>query len=162
ASSGRAQRFRQPALAETLESIVTCGPDAFYTGPTAGSLTRHLSERGGVLSLDDMATQRAEPVAPIQINYRGRQVLSQPPVSLGCLLLQELRILNEFEVKHLEPGSAELVDLLVQCKQAAFADASSLGDPDETDNRLVWRLSDERAAYWRTHIDSRSPRHPQP
>src|SRR5438309_8265569 len=125
ASNGRrtGDLFRQPALAETLESIAAGGARAFYEGPIAESIVSHVQTLGGVVSLADLARQRAQAVAPIRTAYRGREVLTQPPVSLGCVLLQELRILDGLSLDGLPPGGPELVDLLVQCKHAAFADA---------------------------------------
>jgi gamma-glutamyltranspeptidase/glutathione hydrolase len=143
--------FRQPALADTLEDINT-----FYRGASGHRIVEYLNTRGGVLSLDDLEELRVEPLEPIHITYRGREVYSNPPVSLGCVLLEELKILEGFELAGFQPGSAELINLLVACKVAAFADAAELGDPSETDNRLEWLLSEERANSWRTHIAGRA------
>jgi gamma-glutamyltranspeptidase / glutathione hydrolase len=153
--------FRQPALAETLEAIAADGARAFYGGRIGASIVQHVHEGGGVLSLDDLAGQHVSAVAPIRVPYRGREVLTQPPVSLGCVLLQQLRILDGIALDGLQSGSPELIDLLVQCKQAAFTDAATLGDPDEQDNRLEWLLSEERAGWWRANIarHTRTPAH---
>jgi gamma-glutamyltranspeptidase / glutathione hydrolase len=147
--------FRQPALAQTLEAIAAGGAEAFYAGPIGESIIKHLRTVGGVLTARDLADQRASAVAPIRVAYRGREVVTQPPVSLGCVLLQELRILGGLSLDGLKPGSSELIDLLVQCKDAAFADAAGLSDPDEHDNQLEWLLSEERAAWWRETIVNR-------
>src|SRR5579859_3790057 len=128
--------FRQPALADTLAAIAADGASAFYSGRIAQSIVDHVASKGGVLTLADLATQHTPAVAPVQMTYRGRQVVTQPPVSLGCVLLQELSVLDGLALEGLQPGSAELIDLLVRCKQAAFADAAGLGDPAEHDNRL--------------------------
>jgi gamma-glutamyltranspeptidase/glutathione hydrolase len=141
--------FRQPALADTLENINT-----FYSGASGHRIVEYLNMRGGVLGLDDLEELRVEPVEPIHITYRGREVYSNPPVSLGCVLLQELKILEGFELS--PSGGVELINLLVACKEAAFADAANLGDPAETDNKLDWLLSAERAEFWRTHIAERA------
>jgi gamma-glutamyltranspeptidase/glutathione hydrolase len=145
------QQFRQPALADSLEDI-----SAFYSGASGHAIVDYLTSRGGVLSRDDFRELSVEPVEPVHITYRSREVYSNPPVSLGCVLLEELKILEGFDLTRFEPGSAELVNLLVACKEAAFADAANLGDPVETDNRLDWLLSEERAGYWRTHIADRA------
>jgi gamma-glutamyltranspeptidase/glutathione hydrolase len=145
------ERFRQPALAATLED--SC---AFYDGSAGGAIVEYLAAAGGVLSGDDLRELRVEPVEPIHISYRGREVFSNPPVSLGCVLLEELKILEGFHLAALEPGSAELIKLLVACKNAAFADAVNLGDPSEIDNQLDWLLSEERAEFWRTRIAERA------
>ena len=148
--------FRQPALAQTLEAIATGGAEAFYTGRIAESIVSHLHANGGVLTTQDLADQRVTAVAPIRVTYRGRDVVTQPPVSLGCVLLQELRILDGLALDGLSPGSPELIDLLVRCKHAAFADAAGLGDPAEHDNQLAWLLSEERARSWRETIMKRT------
>jgi gamma-glutamyltranspeptidase/glutathione hydrolase len=145
------QQFRQPALASSLDDIGT-----FYRGASGGAIVDYLTGRGGVLSRDDLAALRVEPVEPIHVTYRGREVYSNPPVSLGCVLLEELKILEGFDLTDLQPGSADLINLLVECKDAAFTDAAHLGDPMEVDNRLDWLLSEERAGYWRTHITRRA------
>jgi gamma-glutamyltranspeptidase/glutathione hydrolase len=141
------ERFLQPALAATLENI-----SAFYDGSVGGEIVEYLASRGGVLTQDDLRELSVEPVEPISITYRGREVYSNPPVSLGCVLLEELKILEGFDLTGFQPGGAELISLLVACKNAAFADAASLGDPSEMDNRVDWRLSEERASFWRTRI----------
>jgi gamma-glutamyltranspeptidase/glutathione hydrolase len=136
--------------------VASDGAKGFYTGRIARTLVDHIRRQGGVLSLDDLASQQVDAAQPIRTTYRGRDIVTQPPVSLGCVLLQELRILDLFAVDSLEPGSPQLIDLLVQCKQAAFADAAGLGDPDEVDNRLDWLLSPERADYWQQRIAKRT------
>jgi gamma-glutamyltranspeptidase/glutathione hydrolase len=153
--------FHQKKLAETLDAIGTDGSTPFYSGCIGQTIVDFVKDRGGVLNLDDLSRLQVAAVVPLSTEYRRRQIVSHPPVSLGCVLLQELKILDGFPVDDLTPGSPELIDLLVRCKQAAFADAATLGDPDETDNRLDWLLSDERAAYWRECIADQS-RTPQP
>jgi gamma-glutamyltranspeptidase / glutathione hydrolase len=155
------QLFHQKKLAETLHRIGSDGAASFYSGDIGRAVANFIKVRGGVLTLEDLAQLQVHAVAPVSTTYRGRQIVSHPPVSLGCVLLQELKILDGFPVDQLTPGSPELIDLLVRCKQAAFADAASLGDPDDTDNRLDWLLSGERAAYWRDHIADQT-RTPQP
>ena len=142
--------FRQPALATTLEDI----PE-FYSGAAGRVIVEYLASRGGVLCRDDLEELRVEPLEPIHISYRGREVCSNPPVSLGCVLLEELKILEGFDLAGFPPGGAELIDLLVACKNAAFADAANLGDPSETNNQVDWLLSEDRANFWRTRIADR-------
>jgi gamma-glutamyltranspeptidase/glutathione hydrolase len=139
-------------LAAALEAIAADGANAFYRGSIGRAIVEHLASRGGVMSEQDLAEVSVEPVEPIRVRYRGREVISHPPVSLGCVLLEELKILEGYDVAGLQSGSAELIDLLVACKNAAFADAAHLGDPVETDNRLEWLLSSEHAEECRDRI----------
>jgi gamma-glutamyltranspeptidase/glutathione hydrolase len=147
--------FRQPALAATLELISREGVAAFYSGVIARSIVDHVQANGGALDVADLADSHISACAPLGVTYRGHEILTQPPVSLGCVLLLELRILEQFQVRDLAPGSPALIDLLVECKQAAFADAAGLGDPSERDNRLEWLLSDERCRELAQRISDR-------
>jgi len=150
--AGTGERFGMPALADTLLDIADGGAAAFYSGRAGQAIVEHLAERGGVLSQKDLAELQVVPEEPIRITYRGREIVSHPPVSLGCILLEELKILEGFSLEDFEPCSADLINLLVACKEAAFADANGLGDPAETDNRVDWLLSSERAEHWRYDI----------
>jgi gamma-glutamyltranspeptidase/glutathione hydrolase len=146
------ERFRQPALAATLDDIAAGGADALYRGRIGRSIVEYLAHRGGVMTQQDLAELSVEPVEPIRVRYRGRDIVSHPPVSLGCVLLEELKILEGFDVASLQPHGVELIELLVACKNAAFADAAGLGDPMETENRLEWLLSNEHAAECRKRL----------
>jgi len=145
-------RFRQPDLAASLELVGASGSEAFYRGPLAERIAAAVAARGGVLSQSDLAEHTAGWSDPLQISYRGLQVFEQPLASLGCLLLGELRILERFDLSGLEPGSAELIDLLVKCKEAAFADSVWLGDPEFGGDRVGELLSDERIGYWQEQL----------
>jgi gamma-glutamyltranspeptidase/glutathione hydrolase len=144
--------FKQPELAASLERIANSGAQAFYGGPLAQQICDYVATRGGVLSEADLAAHRSAWSDPLRITYRGFEVYEQPLTSLGCLLLQELRILEGFDVSRLEPGSAELIDLLVRCKEAAFADSARLGDPDFGRDRVAEILSDERTKFWQERL----------
>ncbi|UCH09149.1 MAG: gamma-glutamyltransferase, partial [Fidelibacterota bacterium] len=51
--------FRQPDLAATLQRISTQGPDEFYTGETGRLLSAHMRQRGGLITMQDLADYRA-------------------------------------------------------------------------------------------------------
>ncbi|HTE86824.1 MAG TPA: gamma-glutamyltransferase family protein [Dehalococcoidia bacterium] len=144
--------FKQPELAASLELVAGSGSRAFYRGPLAQRLTAAVAARGGVLSESDLAAHNASWSDPVHVPYRGFDVFEHPLTSLGCVLLEELRILEGFDVPALEPGSAELIDLLVKCKEAAFADSSRLGDPEFVADRVAEILSDERVHYWQEQL----------
>ncbi|MDQ7910108.1 gamma-glutamyltransferase [Phytohabitans sp. ZYX-F-186] len=141
--------FSQPDLGHTLEALGRFGAEWFYQGEFADRLSAHLGERGGLLDRADLARHEAAWVAPLSIDYRGYQVYQTPPVSLGVAMLAALRIVERFDLAALRPGTPELIDLMVRCKLAAFADLpggpSGLTGPDE-------QLADARAAYWRDRL----------
>ena len=140
-------RFAQPELAATLAEISSGGSNYFYRGAFARRVADCLRSRGGVLSADDMAAHTMDWSPALAIGYRGHMIYEHPPVSLGSILLQELRIFEQCDSSQLAFGSAELIDLMVRCKIAAFADAFADGSLG-----VGSRLSLGRARWWRNRL----------
>lgn len=138
------ERFRQPRLADTLEAVAAGGRDAFYRGPVAEALAAHVRAGGGLLDAADLARHRTGWVEPISTRYRDLTVYTQPPVSLGCVLLAELRMYERLGLGALAPDDPARIDAMVRCKLAAYADAlATLGDDPLSPARAAALLSDE-------------------
>ena len=106
-----------------------------------------------------------EEQAPISINYRGYTVTEAPPNSTGWVLLQELKIVEQFDLAAMGALSADTVHTLVEAKKLAFEDRERWGgDPRFFDAPLDELLSDAYAARRATLIDSGgpAPRAPSP
>lgn len=144
----------QPDLARTLREISERGPDAFYRGTVAERIVESIKDAGGLLRVEDFARHESNWYAPISTTYRGYQVYGQPPVSQGHILLQELNLVEGFDLASLGHNGAEYVHLLVEAKKLAFADRQRyLGDPAFVRVPLAALLSKEYAANQRRHID---------
>ena len=147
ASAG--ESFRQPHLAETLEAVAAGGRDAFYRGRPAGALTGVVRAGGGLVTEEDLDRHTSSWVDPIRAGYRGTAVYTQPPVSLGCVMLQELRMYERLGLGALTFDDPVRVDAMVRCKHAAFADVlATLSDDPRSLARVAELLSDE-------HVDRR-------
>lgn len=121
--------FRRPQLAATLARIAEGGADAFYRDLGRGIAVR-LAQRGGALSPEDLAGYDVLAVAPVAADYGNLRVLTNPPVSLGCVLLQELALFERLGLRYRDPMDPRRIDAMVRCKLAAFADAAGvLRDP---------------------------------
>ena len=120
--SSQGSIFKQKELGETLTRIAEGGVSEFYTGDVADSIVRNCQKEGGVLSLDDLQLHEAKFEEPISAEFGNCKVFTQPPVSMGLVLLMELMLLEELKLNSLSSSSPEDVDLLVRCKHAAFAD----------------------------------------
>lgn len=132
---GRAPRtgetWKNPNLADTLETIGREGRDAFYKGGIARTIDAYMKANGGFLSYEDLASHRGEWVEPIRTNYRGYDVWELPPNSQGIAALQILNLLEPYDLKRYGFGSPEHVHLFVEAKKLAFADRAALyADPD--------------------------------
>lgn len=155
---GRAPRegeiWRNPNLANTLQTLAEDGRDAFYKGDIARTIGDYIAENGGFLNYDDMAAHEGEWVQPVSSNYRGVEVWELPPNGQGIAALQILNILEGFDMASYGFGSPEHVHLFTEAKKLAFEDrARFYADPDFADVDVDWLISKDYAAERRELID---------
>lgn len=145
---------KQPDLAWTLQQIAAGGREAFYSGPVMERIVRYSRENGGLFSAEDFAAHRTQISAPIQTTYRGYTVHGQPPVSQGHILLQELNLVEGFNISAMGQYSADAIHVQVEAKKLAFADrAAYLGDPEFVKVPMDTLLSKPYADRRRQQID---------
>jgi gamma-glutamyltranspeptidase / glutathione hydrolase len=138
---GVGARFRNPALARTYRRIldearggsredeIERARRAFYEGFVADEIDRFCRAEGGLLSGADLAAWRAtfEPV--VTFDYRGVTVCKTGAWGSGPVALQQLALLQGFDVADL--SEAEFVHVATECAKLAFADRDALyGDAD--------------------------------
>lgn len=124
--------IKYPALAETLRRIAKNGRDEFYKGETAERLVKFLQEKGGIITMEDLASYEAQWREPIVFDYRGHKIISMaPPSSGGVTIAQIFGMIEEFDLKSMEHNSPEYIQVLVEAERRAYADRNYyLGDPD--------------------------------
>lgn len=150
--------LRQPDLARTLQRIAEHGPAGFYEGETALLIEREMAANGGLIDRQDLEAYRPKKRVPLRGTYRGFEILSMPPVSSGGVaLIQQLNILEGYDLKSLGFRSAASIHFIVEAMRRAYADrARFLGDPDFNPGMPVSRLiSKEYAAGLRRSISAR-------
>ncbi|HEY6963296.1 MAG TPA: gamma-glutamyltransferase family protein [Gaiellaceae bacterium] len=138
--------FRNPQLAETWRRLlresdgtVEGARRVYYEGFVAEEIDRFSREHGGLLTGDDMARWRASVEPPATYDYRGLTVCKTAAWGQGPSGLQQLALLQGFDVRDL--SEAELVHVLTEAAKLAFADRDALyGDAPVPLERL---LSDE-------------------
>ena len=81
------ERFRWPALADTLEALAREGEDLFYRGEIAERIAAQCRHGGGHLTAHDLAAYRVIERRPLALTYRRHQVLTNPPPSSGGVLI---------------------------------------------------------------------------
>src|SRR5438552_10242388 len=109
----------QPDLARTLEEIAAEGADCLYRGALAGRLAAACAAAGTPVGDADLAEFEAEAQEPLAIDYRGFTVLEAPLNSTGFVVLQELRIIENFDVRAMGFGSPDLIHHMVEAKKLA-------------------------------------------
>src|SRR5215472_3857130 len=138
---------RQGDLARTLEEIASEGAETFYRGRLARRLSAGCEAAGALITAADLEAFTAEEQEPIAIDYRGLTVLEAPPNSTGFVLLEELKILEQFDLAGLGLLTADAIHLSVEAKKLAFADRERWGaDPRSIEAPLAQLLSAGHAA----------------
>ena len=149
------------------EAGIGAAVDYFYTGPVArravefarnnafldGSGAKHT----GLLTLEDFADYGARGTRieePVRAPYRGVEVLKCGPWSQGPVFLQQLKLLEGFDLQRLGHNTAEYLHLYLECTKLAFADRERYyGDPEFVSVPLGLLLSEDYAAERRELID---------
>lgn len=122
--------LRNPDLAETLEAIVKGGRKTFYEGEIAQKITEYLQKHDGLLTQEDFSVYHAEWMKPISMQYRGKEVITQPPNSGGFVTLQILGMLDHVDVASLADDPAAYIDYVSRATAFALRDRDLyLNDP---------------------------------
>jgi gamma-glutamyltranspeptidase/glutathione hydrolase len=158
--------FTNPALAQTyarvLREAAGAGSDrvaqieaarrCWSQGFVAEAIDRFCREQAvmdtsgephhGVLCGDDMARWHAHVEPPLSYGYGRYTVCKAGPWSQGPVMLQQLALLNGFNLRGADVTSAQFVHLLVECSKLAYADREKFyGDPEFADVPMATLLS---------------------
>jgi gamma-glutamyltranspeptidase/glutathione hydrolase len=84
----------------------------------------------GLLTADDLAAFEAAFEAPENLSYEEWTVYKTGPWGQGPVLLQQLALLEGFDLGSMGAGSSEFVHTVLECSKLAFADREAwYGDP---------------------------------
>jgi gamma-glutamyltranspeptidase / glutathione hydrolase len=125
------------------EGFVASAIDSFVRTPAMDtSGTAH----AGFLTAEDLASWKATLEEPLARDYRGHTVFKTGPWGQGPVFLQQLALLEGFELAEMGLGSADFVHTVVECAKLAFADREAwYGDPNFADVPLDLLLSSDYA-----------------
>jgi gamma-glutamyltranspeptidase/glutathione hydrolase len=140
-----------------LKGVAEHGTDYFYRGDVAKGIEKFFRENGGVLSADDLENYQAKWLTPISTTYRGYTVYTQPPSSSAVAVLEQLNMLEGYDLKALGHNSPEYLHLLGEVMRLAAADRNRyVGDPEFVRVPIDKLISKEYAAERRklVHLDS--------
>lgn len=119
--------FRQPALAHTLSTLRSDGPDEFYRGALAERTVGYLQAHQSCLSIADFADFQVEIQQPLRADFGDLAVLASPPNSQGFLLLRALGEVYGLGID--DPLGAGLGELLRAFHRGNAIRDSMLADP---------------------------------
>jgi gamma-glutamyltranspeptidase/glutathione hydrolase len=153
---------RNPQLAATYRRIldesngdVDAALDCWYRGFVADAFVRFQGEEwmdssgerhAGLLAAEDLHDWSPSYEPPLAVDYHGLSVLKAGPWSQAPVFLQQLRLLEGFDLAAMGHASAEYVHTVTECAKLAFADREAwYGDPEFVDVPMDLLLSREYA-----------------
>jgi gamma-glutamyltranspeptidase/glutathione hydrolase len=182
------ERLRNPDWANVLKSMcraeaaaqhkgriagIEAAQDVFYKGEIAERIVDFItthpvedasgSTHAGLLSYDDMAEWHATVEEPVTFNYRGLDVHKCSSWTQGPVFLQQLAILEGFDLQAMGHNSADYLHTWIECAKLAFADREAYyGDPRFDAVPFEVLLSKEYAAVRRALIGAQASQELRP
>jgi gamma-glutamyltranspeptidase/glutathione hydrolase len=92
-----------------------------YEGELAEDMAATVAARGSFLTAEDFARHRGDVVTPISTNYRGLDLVEIPPNGQGLTALVMLNILENFDLKALDPLGPERFHLVLEAARLGYA-----------------------------------------
>ena len=150
---GAGELARNPVLAGTYERVLreaeARGPgreaqieaahEIWYRGWVAEALVNFQGQawmdssgerHAGLLGEKDLRSWQPTYEAPVATVYQGLTVFKPGPWSQGPVFLQQLRLLDGFDLPAMGHGSAKYIHTVTECAKLAFADREAwYGDP---------------------------------
>ncbi len=124
------EKFSFPDQAKTLKRIAETKGEAFYKGELAEKIVAWAKEKGGAMTLADLAAHKNDWVEPIGMDYRGYRLLEIPPNGQGISALMALGMLENFDMAKLPVDSVDSLHVQIEAMKLAFADANEyVSDP---------------------------------
>jgi gamma-glutamyltranspeptidase/glutathione hydrolase len=164
------ERFRQPDLAQTFQSMadaekkaidaggtrsegLMAARDYFYKGPIADAIAKMHEEQGGLITKKDLAEYEGFWEEPVTGSFGDLTIHANRTWNQGAMLPMILQILEGIDLRSMERNSPEYIHTLIQAVELTMADREDyFGDPDFVDVPIKELLSKEFAAYRRKEM----------
>lgn len=134
----------QEELADTLQLLREEGIESFYKGSIATDIANTVTENGGDLTAEDLASYNAAIEPPLVGEYGGYRILTAGPPSAGGLtMLSTLAISEGLDLGEFEAQSSERDIRFLEASRLALADVIAYAGDDEFVDVPVQGLFDE-------------------
>jgi gamma-glutamyltranspeptidase / glutathione hydrolase len=154
-AEGNRDRQIEAALHVFYDGFVSEAIDRFTATTPVMDITgeRHF----GLLQGSDMAAWRASVEKPLTVDYRGYTVCKAGSWSQAPVFLQQLTLLEGFDLARMGFLSPDHIHTVVECAKLAFADREAwYGDPSFADVPIEALLSRSYAAERRRLVGERA------
>ena len=160
----KALRAEKDAASKGRDAGLQAARDFYYKGEIAEKIAEFVRDteimdgtgtpHRGLLEYDDMVGYTALVEEPSMVNYRGIDVLKCGPWCQGPVMLQQLTLLEGFDLKAIGHNTPDYIHTVVEAAKLAFADREAYyGDPYFDDVPMDILLSKEYADRRRALID---------
>jgi gamma-glutamyltranspeptidase/glutathione hydrolase len=171
--------FANPALAATYQRVlqeaeaasrdrdeqIEAARRVYYEGFVAETIAAYVAStevmdvtgqpHRGLLCYADLAGWHPRLEEPLTYDAGGLTVCKTKPWGQGPVFLQQLALLDGFDLAAMGPGTADYMHTVTECAKLAFADREAwYGDPDFTDVPVKALLSSEYADARRQLVGS--------
>jgi gamma-glutamyltranspeptidase/glutathione hydrolase len=153
----RGEVVKQPDLARTLEAIAKHGRAGFYEGWVAAAIEKAMAAHGGLITAADLHGYEAQVREPLRFSYRGFDVATMPPPSMGGVAFAEIMLALERQRAWEVPVDSALgLHLFIEASRRAYAERRLVGadpsalEPDGGKALLARLLGGE-------HLETRKP-----
>lgn len=138
------------------EAALRAASDRFYRGDIAIEIAAWSDRNGGLLQTSDLAAFKTRIENPATAEYRGITVNKCGPWSQGPVFLQQLKILEGFDLSAMRHNSADYIHTVVETAKLAFADREAYyADPEFVEVPIKGLVSKEYADLRRSLIDAK-------
>ena len=123
--------IRNPDYANALERLAQTGPDDFYRGGLAETMSRDLQDNGAYVTHSDFRHYRINSYTPKSTSYYDYQIYSNGAPGGGPLLLEAINVLEGLQLGSLKHSGPEYLSYLGSTLQMVNQDRRDyLGDPE--------------------------------
>jgi gamma-glutamyltranspeptidase / glutathione hydrolase len=109
----------QADAGRTLEAIAAGGAAAFYDGPFARALEAYARETNAPMRASDLRDYHSEWREPVHATFRDVELVAQPPVSVGIVVLEALKILENTPISTYDDSSVDFIHTHVEAMKRA-------------------------------------------
>jgi gamma-glutamyltranspeptidase/glutathione hydrolase len=135
--------MHQPQLADTFEQLAVEGEELFYRGEIGREIVKHCQDEGGNLTHEDLEQYEVMKRKPLDVEYSGSHVLTNPPPSSGGILIAfALELLKASNPIRADFGSTPYLRLLAEVM--ALTNKARLDTLDNQQEDSRGRLLDPR------------------
>jgi gamma-glutamyltranspeptidase/glutathione hydrolase len=125
------ERMTLPRLGESMRKIAEQGADVVYEGEIAEQIASEIRDKGGFMTVEDLADFDSEFLDPVSTTYNGAEIYELPPNNQGLIALEALNIAEQLGAGDHPLDSPARIHYFAEATKRAFHDGHRyITDPE--------------------------------